>query len=53
MPIGLIAFLLLTQGLFDFKKCLNVLESAAAKMVYIIIMCDSVCGTDDIYIIIN
>ena len=32
MPSGLIAVLLLTHGLFDFKKCPDVPESAAARL---------------------
>ena len=31
MPSGFVAILLFTQGLFDFKKCPDVPESAAAR----------------------
>ena len=32
MPSGFVAIILFTQGLFDFKKCPDVPESAAARL---------------------
>ena len=52
MPSGLIAVLLLTHGLLDFKKVSQCSGIRCCKIVYIF-MCDSVCGSDDIYIITN
>ena len=53
MPSGLMAVRFLTQGLFDFKNVLMSRSLLLRDCLHYNYVCDSVCGTENIYIIIN